>query len=455
MFERFTERARKVIVLAQDEAARLRHEHIGTEHLMLGLIREEEGVAAQALHACGVTLDGARKQVEAILGYGARETGSQVPFTQEAKDVLDLSRGESLRLRHNYMGTEHLLLGLLIGGEGVAATVLSNLDVEPESLRKETLRRIGGGTRFQSQANLSRLGWAREALQRTFGRYPGAEDRASFEKFTERARKVVVLAQDEARHFNHNYIGTEHILLGLIREENGIASQTLRELGVHLDEVREQVESIVGYGEEGTGAQAPFTPRVNKVLQFALREATQLGHDYVSTEHVLLGLVRESEGVAEGVAARVLSNLDVDPDEVRREVIRRLPGVAAERDPFDEVERGMEEDRVLFRGRVVGVRAELAVPRALAVAVDADYGYRVPLSSEDHPGVQLGDVLDTIRAGLDEMEARDVESVVTALGERLLAAFPELLDVKVTVSGVPDPDDRTAPTFSLSATFRR
>src|SRR5918992_1489519 len=127
-----------------------------------------------------------------------------------------------------------------------------------------------------------------------------------FERFTERARKVVVLAQEEARHFNHNYIGTEHLLLGLLREDEGVAARALASLNVTLDEVREQVESIVGYGEEGTGAQAPFTPRSKKVLELALREALQLGHNYIGTEHILLGLVRESEGVA----ARVLDKLD-------------------------------------------------------------------------------------------------------------------------------------------------
>ncbi|MDQ3999422.1 MAG: ATP-dependent Clp protease ATP-binding subunit, partial [Actinomycetota bacterium] len=148
-----------------------------------------------------------------------------------------------------------------------------------------------------------------------------------FERFTERARKVVVLAQEEARHFNHNYIGTEHLLLGLLREDEGVAARALGSLNVTLDEVREQVESIVGYGEEGSGGQAPFTPRSKKVLELALREALQLGHNYIGTEHILLGLVRESEGVA----ARVLSNLGVDPDKVRREVVRMLGGERSQR----------------------------------------------------------------------------------------------------------------------------
>jgi ATP-dependent Clp protease ATP-binding subunit ClpC len=162
-----------------------------------------------------------------------------------------------------------------------------------------------------------------------------------FERFTERARKVVVLAQEEARHFNHNYIGTEHLLLGLLREDEGVAARALASLNVTLDEVREQVESIVGYGEEGTGAQAPFTPRSKKVLELALREALQLGHNYIGTEHILLGLVRESEGVA----ARVLSNLDVDPDKVRREVVRMLGGGRGRSRGGETGGRGVEAKR--------------------------------------------------------------------------------------------------------------
>jgi ATP-dependent Clp protease ATP-binding subunit ClpC len=168
-----------------------------------------------------------------------------------------------------------------------------------------------------------------------------------FERFTERARKVVVLAQDEARHFNHNYIGTEHLLLGLLREDEGVAAQALSSLNVALDEVREQVESIVGYGEEGTGAQAPFTPRSKKVLELALREALQLGHNYIGTEHILLGLVRESEGVA----ARVLSNLDVDPDKVRRKIVRMLGGDRNKSMPTSRRWRETSRRKVRNRGQ--------------------------------------------------------------------------------------------------------
>ncbi|HSP72233.1 MAG TPA: Clp protease N-terminal domain-containing protein [Gaiellaceae bacterium] len=144
-----------------------------------------------------------------------------------------------------------------------------------------------------------------------------------FERFTERARQVVVLAQDEARSLKHDYIGTEHILLGLLREEEGLAARTLASLGIGLEEVREQVARIVGMGDEEvhTG-QIPFTPRAKKVLELALKEALALGHKCIGTEHVLLGLARENEGVA----ARILLDLGADAERVRDEVIRQLGG---------------------------------------------------------------------------------------------------------------------------------
>src|SRR4051795_13362650 len=123
-----------------------------------------------------------------------------------------------------------------------------------------------------------------------------------FERFTERARQVVVLAQHEARTLRHNYIGTEHLLLGLLREEEGLAARVLGELGVTLEGSREQVANIVGEGDEGTTGQIPFTPRAKRVLELSLSEATALGHGYVGTEHLLLGMAREGSGVA----ARIL-----------------------------------------------------------------------------------------------------------------------------------------------------
>ena len=143
-----------------------------------------------------------------------------------------------------------------------------------------------------------------------------------FERFTDRARRVVVLAQEEARNLNHNYIGTEHILLGLIHEGEGVAAQALEAMGISLESVREQVEEIIGQGTEASSGHIPFTPRAKKVLEYSLREALQLGHNYIGTEHILLGLIREGDGVA----AQVLTNLGADLPSVCQQVIQLLNG---------------------------------------------------------------------------------------------------------------------------------
>src|SRR3989475_732486 len=146
-----------------------------------------------------------------------------------------------------------------------------------------------------------------------------------FERFTDRARRVVVLAQEEARMLNHNYIGTEHILLGLIHEGEGVAAKALESLGISLEAVRQQVEEIIGQGQTPPTGHIPFTPRARKVLELALREALQLGHNYIGTEHILLGLIREGEGVA----AQVLVKLGADLNKVRQQVIQLLNGYQA------------------------------------------------------------------------------------------------------------------------------
>ena len=149
-----------------------------------------------------------------------------------------------------------------------------------------------------------------------------------FERFTERARQVVVLAQEEARKLKHNYIGTEHLLLGLLREEEGVAAQALEALNVTLDTVRGKVVSSVGEGDAVITGQIPFTPRAKKTLELSLREALNLSHTYIGTEHILLGLARENEGVA----ARILLELNVDAEAIRRQIQATLglPGIFAE-----------------------------------------------------------------------------------------------------------------------------
>jgi ATP-dependent Clp protease ATP-binding subunit ClpC len=152
-----------------------------------------------------------------------------------------------------------------------------------------------------------------------------------FERFTDRARRVVVLAQEEARMLSHNYIGTEHILLGLIHEGEGVAALTIESMNISLEAVRRQIEEIIGQGQATPTGHIPFTPRAKKVLELSLRESLQLGANYIGTEHILLGLIREGEGVA----AQVLQKLGADLNRVRQTVIQLLSGypVASEEIP--------------------------------------------------------------------------------------------------------------------------
>jgi ATP-dependent Clp protease ATP-binding subunit ClpC len=180
-----------------------------------------------------------------------------------------------------------------------------------------------------------------------------------FERFTEHARQVVVLAQDEARALKHNYIGTEHILLGLLRKEEGLAAWVLESLDIKVEEVRAQVAQIVGQGDEVTTGQIPFTPRAKKVLELAQREALSLGHNYIGTEHILLALVREGEGVA----VRILLDLGADAEKIRDEVIRMVaePGRRGPRRPPEPSTSAPDVAPVQRHGRALVVAFVLGV----------------------------------------------------------------------------------------------
>jgi hypothetical protein len=163
-----------------------------------------------------------------------------------------------------------------------------------------------------------------------------------FQRFTDQARRVVVLAQEEARRLDHNYIGTEHILLGLISESDGAAARALASARIGLDAVRQQVEEIIGRGQQKPYGHIPFTPRAKKVLELSLRESMELGQDYIDTEHILLGLLREGSGVA----TQVLVRLGADLNRLRHQVIQLLAGRAAEQPgPAAEVRPEMGEQR--------------------------------------------------------------------------------------------------------------
>jgi ATP-dependent Clp protease ATP-binding subunit ClpA len=186
-----------------------------------------------------------------------------------------------------------------------------------------------------------------------------------FERFTDRARRVVVLAQEESRLLNHNYIGTEHLLLGLVHEGEGVAAAALAQLGVSLEAVRTQVEEIIGHGDSSPSGHIPFTPRAKKVLELALREALGLGHDFIGTEHILLGLVREGEGVA----AQVLVKMGASLARVRSQVLEVLGQPPGER-PSEVVPR-VDVARVVGEEIRVPVERHPACPTCRTSLVEA------------------------------------------------------------------------------------
>ena len=284
-----------------------------------------------------------------------------------------------------------------------------------------------------------------------------------FERFTEQSRKVVVLAQEEARHFNHDYIGTEHLLLGLLRLDEGVAARALASLDVTLRGVREQVENIVGHGEESTGPQAPFTPRSKKIFELALRESMQLGHNYIDAEHILLGLVRESECVA----ARVLRNLDVEADSVRREIVMRLGGGTrtAEGPLSGAGSPGATRPLLIFRGEVLafevrmryGTLGETVVPQTpQTVSVEVDYAY----AAQKNGDALLGTVdPSAVREGVARVLAGEEfvlpEAGLARAGEYVLGEFETVREITVSITVPRASDPGRSPGARLSGTFRR
>jgi hypothetical protein len=205
-----------------------------------------------------------------------------------------------------------------------------------------------------------------------------------FERFTDRARRVVVLAQEEARLLNHDYIGTEHILLGLIHEGEGVAARALESLGISLEAVRAQVEEIIGQGATAPTGHIPFTPRAKKVLELSLREALELGHNYIGTEHILLGLLREGQGVG----AQVLVELGADRDRVRQVVVQLLAGYVGgmppEQGPMGQVRLSQHAAAAMVAGGPGAFQlesAELVRVVPLAREVFSGFGFRVVLIS--------------------------------------------------------------------------
>ncbi len=283
-----------------------------------------------------------------------------------------------------------------------------------------------------------------------------------FERFTEQACKAVVLAQEEAWRLDHGYIGTERLLLGLLRQDQRVAAHALGTLGVNLDEAREQVESVTGRGGEGIGEGLPFNSHCKNVFELALREALQLGNNtYIGTEYLLLGLVQEKEGTA----SRVLSNLGVDPGEIRRQVVEMIGSGRTERRPVAHPEDSRYTRAIrasLIRTRVEGLLVharcgvtdeERALPQTLRV--DLEYAYRVGEGDEIEETVDYGAILQGVAGLLEREEFKLLETGVRRVGVHVLESFPEIWEITVRLTKLNVPVTRTVSGVSVDAIFRR
>ena len=318
MFERFTDRSRKVMALANQEAQRFNHEYIGTEHILLGMIKEGSGIGATILKNLHVDL---QSEVERLLKRGPdRVTMGKLPQTQGARKVIEYAIEETREMEQQLnrrldVGTEHILLGLLREHEGLAAQVLLSLGLQIEQVRGEVLRLEGEKEPLMEREPIT--------LEDKGEKKPLIKRRGlnMFQRFTDRARKVMALANQEAQRFNHEYIGTEHILLGLVKEGSGVGAAVLKNLEVDIKKLRLEVDRLVKSGPDMvTMGKLPQTPRAKQVIKYAIEGAESLNHNYVGTEHILLGLLRESEGKA----AQILINLGLKLEDVRQEVLNLI-----------------------------------------------------------------------------------------------------------------------------------
>jgi ATP-dependent Clp protease ATP-binding subunit ClpA len=245
MFERFTSRARHVVVLAQEEATRLRHNYIGTEHLLLGLFGEPEGFAARALTSLGMSRDGARQAVTEIIGTGPKEVSGHIPFTPRAKKTLELALREALQLQHNYIGTEHILLGLIREGEGVAAQVMKQ-HADLLAFRMAVLDLLPGISLQAIQANRGRH-WLRR-------RFPPAEAviMPAEQPVLNATPAVDSTLSEAARLAGSLPVGSHHLLLAALGDPDTAAARALAALGIDLDQAREALRSadVAGTSDE-------------------------------------------------------------------------------------------------------------------------------------------------------------------------------------------------------------
>ncbi|TMB59615.1 MAG: hypothetical protein E6J38_12825 [Chloroflexi bacterium] len=296
-FDRFNDRAKRVLALAQDEAIRFNHNYIGVEHLLLGLVREGEGAAAKALASLGVELSKLRTAVEFTIGRGDSTTSpSQITLAPRTKKVIENAIDEARMLGHSHVGTEHLLLGILREGTNAATGILESLGLTVEKIRLQVIAAIGQGItdRVRPVGAFRHFGSAVQSGQQT-----------------------MMIAEGEAKALGHDWIGSEHILLAIVKVANTHAASALASLGVYYDKTKAEVAKVVP-PREGTPNTITLTPRAQKIVGYASGFGDASGHG-LSPETLLLGLIAESDGIA----VQVLTSLGAAPERIR-EALQKL-----------------------------------------------------------------------------------------------------------------------------------
>ena len=301
MWQRFTKRARKLVSAAKEYAEATGADAVRPEHLLLGLLSDAESMGTRVIVALGVVPERLRQEVVSRIEARDPDPKAGEALSDEAKAAINLAVEEAKELGNDFIGTEHLLLGL-IRSESVAGMALAQLGADVENARLAVLA--------------LRLAEEEEAARNPA---PASEVKGGgmWQRFTERARKVVFYAQEEAQKFGEGYVSTEHLLLGLVRESDSVAARVLEKLGVSLNRIRVEVEKQLPRGDARPSQDMTLTPRAKRVIDLAYDEARNLNNNYIGTEHLLLGLIREGDGLA----GRVLAKLGVELERARREVM--------------------------------------------------------------------------------------------------------------------------------------
>ncbi|HVB13753.1 MAG TPA: Clp protease N-terminal domain-containing protein [Candidatus Dormibacteraeota bacterium] len=297
-FERFTEKAKQVLTFAQDEAEKSHHSFIGTEHLLLGLLREPDGLAARALSDLGVEIDKVRDAIDSVLGRNEEIRVQQIIPTSRVKKIIEIAFEEAKRMNNTHVGTEHLLLGLLIEGEGIAAHVLENLGVDVEKVRDHLPQQvdedsIGVRLPIGGAARWGELGYRGRPARESF--LPCRRELSTLGCFTSEAMSALALAEEEAVKSAVGYIGTEHLLAGLVRQGEGTAAQVLLAVGVDLARVRQALARTGWTTSRRLAVQSvlPTSGLRKAVNRVAPQEAERGPTERVDTQHLLLAITAE------------------------------------------------------------------------------------------------------------------------------------------------------------------